>query len=106
MYIDDCIYGTRLLTASNVTEPLNIGSNELVTINDLVSIAENIAGIKLKRKYILDAPKGVNGRNSDNTLIQARLGWQPGTSLQHGLEKTYAWIYDQMIASGRYSVPV
>lgn len=106
MYIDDCVYGTQLLTHSEVTEPLNIGSNELVTINDLVSIAEEIAGIKLKRKYILDAPKGVNGRNSDNTLIKARLGWEPSTSLRDGLAKTYAWIYDQMVSSGRYTAAV
>jgi nucleoside-diphosphate-sugar epimerase len=106
MYIDDCVYGTQLLTHSEVDEPLNIGSNELVTINDLVSIAEEIAGIKLNRKYILDAPKGVNGRNSDNTLIKARLGWEPSTSLRDGLAKTYAWIYDQMVGSGRYTAAV
>jgi nucleoside-diphosphate-sugar epimerase len=106
MYIDDCVYGTQLLTHSEVDEPLNIGSNELVTINDLVSIAEDIAGIKLNRRYILDAPKGVNGRNSDNTLIKARLGWEPSTSLRDGLAKTYAWIYDQMVGSGRYTAAV
>jgi nucleoside-diphosphate-sugar epimerase len=96
MYIDDCLKGTQMLTHSDVIEPLNIGSSELVSINQLVDIAEEIAGVKLKRKYNLSAPKGVNGRNSDNTLIQARLGWEPNTRLRNGLEKTYRWIYDQM----------
>jgi nucleoside-diphosphate-sugar epimerase len=101
MYIDDCLHGTRLLTESDVTEPLNIGSSELVTINRLVDIAEKIAGVKLDRRYKLDAPLGVRGRNSDNTRILDRLGWEPSTSLEAGLEKTYAWIYDQMHQSVR-----
>jgi GDP-D-mannose 3', 5'-epimerase len=95
-YITDCVYGTQKLTWSDVTEPLNVGSSELVTINGLVDIVENIAGLKLKRKYNLSAPKGVNGRNSDNTLIKQLLDWEPGTRLADGLEKTYRWIYDQM----------
>jgi len=78
---------------------LNLGSNELVTINGLVDIVETIGGIKLKRSYNLNAPKGVNGRNSDNTLIEKLLGWEPSIRLRDGLEKTYAWIYDQ-IAKG------
>ncbi len=82
--------------ASDVVEPLNIGSNELVTINELVSIVEDIAGVKLTRRYQTDAPRGVRGRNSDNTRIQRLLGWQPSIPLRDGLEKTYAWIYDQM----------
>ena len=96
MYIDDCLKGTRDILASDITEVLNLGSNELVTINQLVSIVEEIAGIKVKRNYDLTAPKGVNGRNSDNTRIQELLGWQPSIPLKEGLEKTYAWIYDQM----------
>ncbi|MBK5254703.1 MAG: NAD-dependent epimerase/dehydratase family protein [Vicinamibacteria bacterium] len=96
MYIDDCLKGTHMLMRSGVIEPLNIGSSELVSINQLVDIVEDIAGIKLKRKYNLSAPKGVNGRNSDNTLIKARLGWEPDTPLRDGMEKTYRWIYDQM----------
>ncbi len=96
MYIDDCVKGTQMLTHSDVAEPLNIGSDELVTINQLVDIVEGIAGVKLKRHYKLDAPKGVRGRNSDNTLIKARLGWAPSITLQAGLEQTYRWIYDQM----------
>lgn len=96
MYIDDCLKGTQTILKSDILEPINLGSNELVTINGLVDIVEDIAGIKLKRHYNLSAPKGVNGRNSDNTLIQKYLGWQPDTSLRTGMEKTYRWIYDQM----------
>jgi len=92
MYIDDCTDGTIRLAASDIIEPLNIGSDELVSINRLVDIVEKIAGVKLKRHYKLDAPKGVRGRNSDNTLIKARLGWAPDTRLQAGMEKTYRWI--------------
>jgi GDP-D-mannose 3',5'-epimerase len=102
MFIDDCLYGTCALMESDIVEPINIGSSEMVTINQLVDIAEELAGIKLKRKYNLDAPKGVRGRSSDNTLIKSRLGWEPSIPLQIGLEKTYAWILDQM-KSGRSS---
>ena len=98
MYIDDCIKGTRLIMHSEVEEPLNLGSDELVTINELVDIVERIAGIKLHRRYNLDAPKGVRGRNSDNTLIKERLGWAPSISLEEGLEATYRWIFDQLAA--------
>ena len=94
-YIDDCLRGTQLLLYSDVEEPLNIGSDELVTINQLVGIVEEIAGVKLKRNYKLDAPKGVRGRNSDNTLIKSTLGWAPSIPLRVGMEQTYRWIYDQ-----------
>jgi len=96
MYIDDCLYGTRALMESDVLEPINLGSDELVTINQLVDIVERIAGVKLKRRYNLDAPKGVRGRNSDNDLIKQRLGWAPSIPLMTGMEKTYRWIYDEM----------
>jgi len=96
MYIDDCVKGTMDIMASDITEPLNLGSNQLVTINQLVDIVEAIAGVKLKRTYNLSAPKGVNGRNSDNTLIQDLLGWQPSIRLEQGMEQTYRWIYEQM----------
>src|SRR5476649_211096 len=82
MYIDDCLKGTQAILASDILEPLNLGSSELVTINGLVDIVEGIAGIKLKRSYNLSAPKGVKGRNSDNTLIQKYLGWEPGVKLR------------------------
>ncbi len=95
MYIDDCIKGIELIIKSNIIEPINLGSSEAVSVNQLVDIVEDIAGIKLKRKYNLDAPKGVNGRNSDNTLILKYLGWEPGIPLRTGLEKTYAWILEQ-----------
>ena len=96
-YIDDCIKGTEAILHSDILEPINLGSDELVSINGLVDLAEDIAGIKLKRRYNLQAPKGVNGRNSDNTLIKKYLGWAPSTRLRDGLEKTYAWIYDQIV---------
>jgi nucleoside-diphosphate-sugar epimerase len=96
MYIDDCLHGTRLLTASDVRDPINIGSDELVTINQLIDIVEEISGTTLKRRYKLDAPKGVRGRCSDNTLIMQRLGWAPTIRLRDGMAKTYRWIYDQM----------
>ncbi|MDB6029077.1 MAG: dependent epimerase/dehydratase family protein [Verrucomicrobiales bacterium] len=96
MYIDDCLHGTQTILASDILEPINLGSSELVSINQLVDIVEQIAGIKLDRNYNLNAPKGVNGRNSDNTLINKYLGWEPCVRLRDGLEKTYGWIYDQM----------
>ena len=99
MYIDDCLKGTQAILASDILEPINLGSSEVVTINGLVDIVEDIAGIKLKRSYNLKAPKGVNGRNSDNTLIQKYLGWEPNIRLRDGLEKTYAWIYGEMVGS-------
>lgn len=95
MYIDDCLNGSQKLMHSNFDEPLNIGSDEMVSINQLVDIVEEIAGIKLKRSYKLDAPKGVRGRNSDNTLIKQVLGWAPSITLRDGMEKTFRWVYDQ-----------
>jgi nucleoside-diphosphate-sugar epimerase len=95
-YIDDCLVGTRRIMSSDEREPLNLGSDELVTINQLVDMVEDIAGMKLKRRYNLGAPKGVRGRCSDNTLIKERIGWAPSISLRTGMEKTYSWIYDEM----------
>jgi GDP-D-mannose 3',5'-epimerase len=103
MYIDDCLLGTTQIMESDILDPINLGSSELVTINQLVDVVEEIAGVPLKRRYNLDAPKGVRGRNSDNTLILERLGWEPSTPLSVGLEKTYAWIYDELRASERTS---
>ena len=104
MYISDCLKGMDMIThdhdvngkPANVLEPINLGSSELVSINQLVDIVEGIAGIRLKRKYDRSAPRGVNGRNSDNTRIKQLLGWEPDTRLRDGMEKTYRWIYDQM----------
>jgi nucleoside-diphosphate-sugar epimerase len=96
MFIDDCILGTEMIMNSNIREPINLGSSELVTINRLVDIAEEIAGIRLKRTYDLTAPKGVAGRNSDNSMILDRLDWQPSIRLRDGLEQTYRWIENEM----------
>jgi GDP-D-mannose 3', 5'-epimerase len=98
-YIDDCVYGTERLMWSDVNEPLNIGSSELVSINQMVDIVEDLAGIKLERKYLLDAPKGVRGRNSDNARILELFGWEPSTTLREGLEQNYRWVYDQVSKS-------
>ncbi|MEP6763625.1 MAG: NAD-dependent epimerase/dehydratase family protein [Gemmatimonadaceae bacterium] len=92
MYIDDCIKGTLAVTNSNILDPINVGSSELVTINQLADIAESIGGVKLKRRYNLDAPKGVNGRNSDNSQILKELHWEPSIRLRDGMERTYRWI--------------
>jgi nucleoside-diphosphate-sugar epimerase len=101
MYIDDCVEGTLRLTASDFADPVNIGSDRLVTINQLVDLVEGIGGVKLRRTYNLAAPKGVRGRNSDNSLIRRVLAWEPEISLEEGLERTYAWIYDQLVAGRR-----
>ena len=104
MYIDDCLHGTReILASDHILEPVNLGSNELVTINQLVDIVEDIAGIKLERHYKLDAPKGVNGRNSDNTKILEYLGWEPSIRLRDGMERTYRWIEQEYVA--KYGMP-
>jgi GDP-D-mannose 3', 5'-epimerase len=103
MYVDDCLVGTAMIMESDILDPINLGSSELVTINQLVDTVEEIAGVRLKRRYNLDAPKGVRGRNSDNTLILERLGWEPSTPLSVGMEKTYAWIYDELAATARPS---
>jgi nucleoside-diphosphate-sugar epimerase len=95
-YIDDCVYGTQLITSADDPDPVNLGSDELVTINEMVDIVEGIAGITLKREYELSAPQGVRGRNSDNTEIARRYGWVPSTTLTEGLERTYAWIFDEV----------
>ena len=97
MYIDDCLQGIQaIMRSETITFPINLGSSEKVSINQLTDIVESIAGAKLKRNYNLNAPKGVNGRNSDNVLIQKILGWEPSIPLRTGMEKTYAWIYEQM----------
>jgi GDP-D-mannose 3', 5'-epimerase len=98
MYIDDCLHGTKAIMHSDVEEPINLGSSELVTINELVGLVGDIAGVELERQYDLCAPQGVRGRNSDNTLILERLGWEPRTPLSDGLRATYRWIREQMVA--------
>ena len=96
MYIDDCLKGIVMITEGPAYDPVNLGSSELVSINEMVDIIQEIAGITVKRRHKLDAPQGVRGRNSDNTIMRARYGWEPSTPLREGLEKTYRWIFDQM----------
>ena len=91
-HIDDCVEGTLLIAEGELAEPVNLGSSELVTIDELVSLVEEIAGVELEHSYRLDAPQGVRGRNSDNTLIRETYGWEPSTPLREGMERTYAWI--------------
>ena len=97
MYIDDCVEGIHKIFDSEIHEPINLGSDELVTINQLVDIVEECAGVKLKRNYDLGAPKGVNGRNSDNTRIKQYLGWEPSIRLKDGIARTYEWIENEML---------
>jgi nucleoside-diphosphate-sugar epimerase len=96
MFIDDCIKGIQDIMYSNITEPINLGSTEMVSINQLVDMVEDIAGYRMVKKYDLNAPKGVRGRNSENTLIKKYLGWEPSIPLKKGMKKTYDWIKEQM----------
>jgi nucleoside-diphosphate-sugar epimerase len=100
MYIDDCVKGIDMIVHCDrlIAMPINLGSSELVSINDLVSKVERIAGIQLTRRYDTTAPRGVGGRNSDNTFIRAVLGWEPSTSLNDGLRHTFKWIQSQYAA--------
>lgn len=99
LYIDECIEGIRRIMESDYSDPLNLGSDECVSINQLVSMVEEIAGIELVREYNLNAPQGVRGRNSDNSRISEVLGWSPSAKLFDGLKETYAWVYQQVSAS-------
>ena len=101
MYIDDCLRGVKAIFESEIHEPINLGSSELVTINQLVDVVEDIAGIKLQRRYNLSAPRGVNGRNSDNAKIRRYLGWEPSIRLREGMAKTYGWIESQVLAGAK-----
>jgi len=97
MYVDDCVHGTLLLAESDYAHPLNVGSAELVSINELVRIVEDIAGVHLRRTYVRDAPQGVRGRNSDNRRIRSELGWEPSIRLEDGLRSLYSWIHDRLL---------
>jgi len=96
MYIDDCVQGSQMIMNGDSGEPVNLGSSELVSINQLYTIVEEFAGITCRRSYQLDAPQGVRGRNSDNTQIVETYGWEPSISLQDGMERTYRWVYDEV----------
>jgi GDP-D-mannose 3', 5'-epimerase len=98
MYVEDCVEGTRRLMRSDVREPVNLGSAEMVKVERLVELIEAIAGLEVTRRYNPDAPQGVRGRSSDNTLIRHHLGWEPSTALQDGLAHTYAWVHEQVAA--------
>ena len=95
MYVDDCLDGVLKLIESNFRDPINIGSSEDVTINEMADILEKISGVKPKRKYKLDAPRGVFNRNSDNTLIKKALKWEPSIKLADGLKTTFDWIFKE-----------
>jgi nucleoside-diphosphate-sugar epimerase len=103
MYIDDCVKGTQMIMSGTNPDPVNLGSEEMVSINQLVSLTEEIAGIRINRKYNLGAPQGVRGRTSDNTMMREVYNWEPKTSLVVGMTKTYQWIYDEII-SGRQAI--
>jgi nucleoside-diphosphate-sugar epimerase len=96
MYIDDCLTGIDMILKGEYLDPINLGSSELVSVNQLVAIVEGIAGVKVKRNHDLSAPQGVRGRNSDNSTILSEFGWEPSISLQTGLESTFKWIYDHI----------
>jgi nucleoside-diphosphate-sugar epimerase len=100
-YIEDTIDGIFRIMEGEVVEPINLGSSQLVTINELVDIVEDVAGVQLERSYKHDAPQGVRGRNSDNALILEKLGWEPSVTLEEGLAKTYTWIHEQMTSGAR-----
>jgi GDP-D-mannose 3',5'-epimerase len=101
MYIDDCITGLDKLMNSDFSDPINLGRSELVSINQMIDMISDIAGVEVERVHNLDAPQGVRGRNSDNTLILEKLGWEPEVDLRTGLAKTYAWIEEQVEKDAR-----
>ena len=105
-FIDDCVEGTRLVADGAFPDPVNIGSAERVTIDELVTIVEELAGVgPLERRYLTDAPQGVRGRSSDNTLVKQRYGWEPTTRLRDGLAQTYPWVHAQVEAELRAARP-
>ncbi len=101
MYIDDCITGLDKLMNSDFSDPINLGRSELVSINQMIDMISEIAGVEVERVHNLDAPQGVRGRNSDNTLILEKMGWEPEVDLRTGLAKTYAWIEEQVEKDAR-----
>lgn len=104
MFVDDCVEGTRRLMSSDVSAPINVGSDELVSVNQLVDVIEEVAGVRLERRYLPEAPMGVRGRSSDNTLIRRELGWAPSIPLAEGIERTYRWIHDEVRSRERRRV--
>ena len=105
-YIDDCVEGIYRLMRSNYNEPVNLGQDRMLSINDLVDLVAEIAGKRISRTHNLDAPQGVRGRNSDNTRLRKVLHWEPVITLEEGLRRTYDWIQTQLIAAGRLAQPL
>lgn len=101
MCVDDCVEGLVRLMASDYAEPLNLGTDRLVTINQLIDVVSNVAGKRLVKRHDLSKPQGVRGRNSDNTLLNRVLGWEPSITLEQGLETTYRWIEEELRKAGR-----
>jgi GDP-D-mannose 3', 5'-epimerase len=101
MYVDDCVEGLVRLMASNYYEPVNLGTDRLVTINQLIDLVSSVAGKRLKKRHDLSKPQGVRGRNSDNTLLNQVLGWEPAITLEQGLTTTYRWIEEELRKAGR-----
>jgi len=98
LHVDDCVHGTLMIMDGELAGPVNLGGSELVSVNQLVDVIEDIAGVRLKRRYNLFEPAGVRGRSSDNTLIRSALGWEPSVTLRNGMAETYRWVYDQVSA--------
>jgi nucleoside-diphosphate-sugar epimerase len=107
MYIDDCIYGTRKILDGNFHDPINLGTDHQVSINQLCTLIEDVANFKIQKKYLLEKPIGVRGRSSDNSLIKKELNWEPKIKLENGLKKTYQWIYEQVLNNGekKFRIP-
>ncbi len=105
MYVDDCVEGIYRLMRSDYAEPLNLGTDRLVTIDELVDIVCRIAGKRLRKRHDTSKPQGVRGRNSDNTRLREVLGWEPRVSLEDGLQRTYRWIEEELRKAGRVPAP-
>jgi len=103
-YIDDCVEGIYRFVQTEYHEPINLGQDRMITVNELVDIIANIAGKKIRKRYDLTKPQGVRGRNSDNSRLREVLKWEPQVSLEEGLERTYKWIYEQLVKSGRITL--
>jgi GDP-D-mannose 3', 5'-epimerase len=106
MYVDDCVEGLVRLMASDYSEPLNLGTDRLVTINELINLVSAVAGKKLQKRHDTSKPQGVRGRNSDNTLLNSVLGWEPSITLEDGLKTTYRWIEGELRKAGRIPAAV
>jgi nucleoside-diphosphate-sugar epimerase len=103
MYIDDCVEGIHRVMRSGYNLPLNLGTDQMVSINQLVDLVSEVAGKRLRKRYDLTKPQGVRGRNSDNTRLRQVLGWEPSISLRQGLTPTYSWIESELCKSRELS---